>query len=944
MKRIILVATFFLAFTSFTFLNAQWTRTFFIGAINNMGYSIQQTNDGGYIVLYSLEGAVVGYLPNVCLLKLDTHGEIEWQHRYGERTQQVEAYSIKQTSDGGYIVAGYTCSFGAGEYDFWILKLDSNGVIEWQKTYGGSHRDLAYSIQQTNDGGYIVAGHYSPFGPGGDDIWVLKLSSNGDIEWERTYRGNTDNRAYSIQQTNDGGYIVSGYSGEFESGQEDIWVLKLFSNGDIEWQRTYGGDQADRSYSIKQTIDGGYIIAGYTSSFGAGQEDIWVLKLFSHGDIEWQRTYGGIRSDEARSIKQTDDGGYIIAGYTESFSPNAWILKLSSNGDIEWQKNYGAGDYYDGRAESIQQTTDGGFIFAGHTREPWERVWLLVSKISSNGDIDPSCGDNVQESNAISLFTSITPVETNIEAHSINITPENTNITYQETNAIVDLICEYTPSISGYVKTAAGARIEGVNITFSNEGGTATTDSNGNYSNRVSDGWSGTATPSKTGYTFSPSSRSYTDVTSDKIGEDYIATLLTYTILGTASVEGSGLSGVVMNGLPGNPTTDTSGNYSDTVDYDWSGTVTPSKAGYNFSPSSQSYTNVIADKTNQDYTATLNIYTLTTNVNPSGGGHVTKNPDKTSYTHGDTVELTADANTGYTFSGWTGDVPLGHENDNPITITMDSNKTITANFTIMTYTISGTVTFGGSGVEGVLIDGLPGDPTSNNSGYYTATVDYSWLGTATPSKAGYTFSPSSRTYTNVTTDQTDQDYTVIIYTLTTQINPSGGGSITKNPDKPLYKQTENVELTANANSGYTFTGWTGDVPSGHESDNPVTITIDADKSITANFWKKGPCFIATAAYGSPLHYYVRILQKFRDKYLMPSKLGSKLVNFYYKYSPFFADLIARHKVLKVMVRFGLLPVIVFSYSMVHLGPIIAAVILGFIFVLPILFVLFYRRN
>ena len=594
--------------------------------------------------------------------------------------------------------------------------------------------------------------------------------------------------------------------------------------------------------------------------------------------------------------------------------------------------------------------------------------------------------------------------------------------------AVVIEIYEYTLYISGYVKTAAGEGIEGVDITFSNDEGTATTDSSGNYSNGVSYDWSDTATPSKAGYTFSPSSRSYANVTSDKTGEDYTATLLTYNISGSVSVEGTGLRGVVMNGLPGNPTTDASGNYSDTVDYDWSGTATPSKAGYAFSPASRTYTNVTSAQATQDYIAILNTYTLTTEVNPTDGGSITKNPDQTSYTHGDTVELTATVNTGYTFSGWTGDVPSGHESDNPLSITMDSNKILTAIFTIKTYTISGTVTVGGSGLEGVLIDSLPGGPTTNNSGYYATTVDYGWSGTVTPfkagytfsppsriytnvtaeqinqdyiatantrtisgsvknasgegiegvtitfsnggsasttdasgnysysvnygwsgtvtpSKTGYTFSPSVRSYTNVTSDQTRQDYTAILdYSLTTYVNPSGGGNVTKNPDKTSYTHGDTVDLTANANAGYTFTEWTGDVPSGQESDNPVTITIDADKSITANFWKKGPCFIATAAYGSPIHPHLDILQEFRDKYLMPSKLGRMLVSFYYKYSPFFADLIARHKVLKGAVRFSLLPVIVFSYSMLHFGPVFTTFMFLFICLLSIPLILFCLRR
>ncbi|GAG49523.1 unnamed protein product, partial [marine sediment metagenome] len=230
-------------------------------------------------------------------------------------------FALQQTSDGGYIVAGYT-----GEY-IWVLKLSSDGDIEWQRTYGGRDSDVANSIQQTSDGGYIVAGYTASFGAGHYDIWVLKLSSDGDIEWQRTYGGRDSDRSYSIQQTSDGGYIVAGYTDSF--GARNIWVLKLSSDGDIEWQRIYGGRDSDKSYSIQQTSDGGYIVAGDTDSFGRGGNNIWVLKLSSDGDIEWQRTYGDGSFDIAYSIKQTSDGGYIVAGRTSSFGAghyDIWVL------------------------------------------------------------------------------------------------------------------------------------------------------------------------------------------------------------------------------------------------------------------------------------------------------------------------------------------------------------------------------------------------------------------------------------------------------------------------------------------------------------------------------------------------------------------------------------------------------------------------------------------
>ena len=186
----------------------------------------------------------------------------------------------------GYIVVGHTESYGAGSSDILILKLALDGTIEWQKTYGGVESENAYSIQKTNDGGYIVAGQTASFGAGSSDIWILKLSSEGNIEWNKTYGGSSGEIAYCIQQTFEGGYIVAGVTHSFGAGNGEIWILKLNILGGIEWQKTYGGDQNEEASSIQQTFDGGYIVAGSTDTYGAGQRDILILRLFSNGEID----------------------------------------------------------------------------------------------------------------------------------------------------------------------------------------------------------------------------------------------------------------------------------------------------------------------------------------------------------------------------------------------------------------------------------------------------------------------------------------------------------------------------------------------------------------------------------------------------------------------------------------------------------------------------------
>ncbi len=211
------------------------------------------------------------------------------------------------------------------------------GPDGWAAAYGGSRADWAFSILQTRDGGFITAGGTSSFGAGGLDLWVLKLSPGGDAEWQKSYGGAGYDCANSIQQTGDGGYIVAGLTEAFDVGDHDFWVLKLRPDGAVEWQKTYGGVFADWAFSIRQTVDEGYIVTGRTQSFGAGNFDVWVLRLKPDGAVEWQKAFGGTDSEEAYAVSQTKDGGYVVAGETVSFDAKAQdvlVLKLRPDGSI----------------------------------------------------------------------------------------------------------------------------------------------------------------------------------------------------------------------------------------------------------------------------------------------------------------------------------------------------------------------------------------------------------------------------------------------------------------------------------------------------------------------------------------------------------------------------------------------------------------------------------
>ncbi|MFZ8804371.1 MAG: hypothetical protein ACO2PO_15495, partial [Candidatus Calescibacterium sp.] len=279
------------------------------------------------------------------------------------------AYSIIQSSDGGYVVAGKTQSFGAGDYDMYVVKLNSYGSAQWTKTIGGSLSDEARSIIQSSDGGFVVAGWTQSFGAGGYDMYIVKIDGSGDVEWTKTIGGTGNDYAYSIIQDLDGNYVVVGWSSSFGAGNNDIYVVKLDSAGNVLWTKTIGGSFNDVALSIIQSSDGGYVVAGYTRSFGAGNDDIYVVKIDSSGNVLWTKTIGGNLNEQAFSIIQSSDGGYIIVGRTQSFGAggyDVYVVKIDSSGNVLWTKTIGGGS--NDEARSIIQSSDGGFVIAGHTQ------------------------------------------------------------------------------------------------------------------------------------------------------------------------------------------------------------------------------------------------------------------------------------------------------------------------------------------------------------------------------------------------------------------------------------------------------------------------------------------------------------------------------------------------------------------------------------------------
>jgi len=404
--------------------------------------SVQQTSDGGYIVVGTTNSFGAG-LDDIFLIKTDANGNVQWAKTYGG-TNYDYATSVQQTSGGGYIVAGWTHSFGAGWSDIFLIKTDANGNLQWAKTYGGANWDMAYSVQQTSDGGYIVAGWTYSFGAGGDDIFLIKTDANGNVIWAKTYGGWYSDWASSVQQTSDGGYIVAGYTRSFGAGWYDIFLIKTDANGNLQWAKTYGGTDWDGAFSVQQTSDGGYIVAGETYSFGAGLGDIFLIKTDANGNLQWARTYGGTDWDWASSVQQTSDGGYIVVGTTESFgagSADVFLIKTDANGNVIWAKTYGGTDW--DYAYSVQQTSDGGYIVAGFTEflGAGNADFFLI-KTDANGNIG-SCGivGNASPTVTEPSVTVTTVTTPPLSVSSVSLTPGSPSPTITSPTPTVNAPC-----------------------------------------------------------------------------------------------------------------------------------------------------------------------------------------------------------------------------------------------------------------------------------------------------------------------------------------------------------------------------------------------------------------------------------------------------------------------------------------------------------------------
>lgn len=326
-----------------------------------VGYGVQQTFDGGYIILGTVN------FDDLYLLKTNAIGDSIWSKTFGGPWGY--GYSVQQTKDSGYVICS-SFNSASTQYDAYLVKTDTNGDTLWTKKFGGSNNDKGYSVQQTLDGGYIIACQTESYGQssaGNPNAYVIKTNSNGNLQWDATFGGTQLSGGYSAQQTNDGGYIMAGGIVSVPP-YGDLYLLKMDSDGNTLWDTTYGGSGSDVALYVKQTTDNGYIIAGVTHSFGAGNSDVYLVKTDSAGILQWYKTFGGVNNDYGYSVQQTNDGGFIILGTTYSYNIgapwNMYMIKTDSAGNHQWSRVFGAGSgWCDGA--SVCLTSDGGFAAVG---------------------------------------------------------------------------------------------------------------------------------------------------------------------------------------------------------------------------------------------------------------------------------------------------------------------------------------------------------------------------------------------------------------------------------------------------------------------------------------------------------------------------------------------------------------------------------------------------
>ena len=439
-----------LVFLLFSWINLQagttWARAYGKNKRESAN-SVAVTTDGGFVVAGWTQSFGKGN-SDFWVIKLDAHGNIIWEKTYGKRGRE-KANCIIQTKDGGFIVAGETTSYPRYLINIWVLKLDQHGNIVWQKSYGGPGNEIPDSIIETADGGYLISGTIHRLNTGKfkhRDFLLIKIDKNGKLQWQKAYGGKGDEEGHAVVQTSDGGFAVVGRSTSFSKDWGDFWVLKTDKMGTPQWEMTYGGPYDDRPYGLIQTSDGGYLLTGHSQSFGERPRDTnaWLLKLDRQGNVLWQISYGNRKMNEAFRAVETRDGGYAVVGISDPdymASPDLWIFKIDRAGNLKWSKTYG-GDFWES-GYSIKEAPDGGLVAVGYSETAFKVhvKHVFAVKTDGNGNLTGCSAPVVHPLKVSASKTNATIKRTSIKPDKIKLTVLNTNVSPLPSQAQVEKMC-----------------------------------------------------------------------------------------------------------------------------------------------------------------------------------------------------------------------------------------------------------------------------------------------------------------------------------------------------------------------------------------------------------------------------------------------------------------------------------------------------------------------
>jgi hypothetical protein len=378
-------------------INMEWEKTYG-GDGNDAGDSICETLDGGFFIVGETTSKGSGDR-DIWIIKTDADGNIEWDKTFGGEYYDRGKHGI-QTLDGGFIVVGYTSSFGSGSSDGWLIKTDANGNMEWEKTYGREGIEEGVCVQQTTDGGYIFVGQTNSYGAGQMDAWIIKTDSDGNVVWEKTFGEEFGDLGEWIEQTNDGGYIFTGCYGIHSDDvlgyntQSGIWLVKIDGSGNMIWQTFFDNGRFNLGHAVMQTPDDGFIVTGWTNAGQLSGGDVFLIKTNAEGKKEWEKSFGEKYLIEcAIGLDCTSDGGFVLTGCSGLITgwpakgmiagvpllSKTLVIKTDDHGNIEWQEICGPGICM-GRI--VKQCSDGGYILVGNTGNHYNTQDLLLLRIN----------------------------------------------------------------------------------------------------------------------------------------------------------------------------------------------------------------------------------------------------------------------------------------------------------------------------------------------------------------------------------------------------------------------------------------------------------------------------------------------------------------------------------------------------------------------------------